>query len=129
MKKIISGGGLTSNKLVRPGVRTGPPSTNKIDPRGVSQYGYSTGSKLARAGSFTTENSALPVNAGTASQVPMGNAVALNVGKGGPGTGRTTYRSGYQAMHGQPVGSPVRGREILGQYGPETSGASTVRRR
>jgi hypothetical protein len=125
MKKL-SGGGLSSNKLVRPGVKTGPASTNKISPRGVSQYGYSTGSKLARAGSFTAENSALPVNAGTMPQVPMGNAVALNVGKGGPGTGRTTYRSGYQALHGQPIGAPVQGREILGQYGPD---ASTVRRR
>ena len=128
MKKL-SGGGIQSNKLVRPGVRTGPPSTNKISPRGVSQYGYSAGSKLARAGSFTTENSSLPVNAGAMPQVRLGNDVARNVGAGGPGTGRTVYRSGYQAMHGQPVGSPVQGREILGQYGAETSGASLVRKR
>jgi hypothetical protein len=125
----LTGGGIQSNKLVRPNVRTGPASTNKIDPRGVSQYGYATGSTLRQAGSFTGKNSALPVNAGTASQVPMGNAVALNVGKGGPGTGRAVYRSGYQALHGKPVGAPVQGREILGSYGPETSGASTVRRR
>jgi hypothetical protein len=129
MAKINSGGGLTSNKLVRPNVRTGPASTNKIDPRGVSQYGYATGSTLKQAGSFTGKNSALPVNAGTTTQVPMGNAVARNVGAGGPGAGRTIHRTGTQMMHGQPVGSPVQGREILGSYGPETSGASTVRRR
>ena len=127
----LSGGGITSNKLVRPGVRSGPPSTNKIDPRGVSQYGYATGSKMKEPGSFTTENSALPVNQGTGAQVPMGNAVALIVGGGGPGTGRTLYRTGTQAVHGPVAGpAPVRGREILGAFGPETmSRDSLVRKR
>jgi hypothetical protein len=126
----LSGGGIRSNKLVRPGVRVGPASTNKIDPRGVSQYGYATGSRLERSGSYTTDNTALPVNAGTMSQVRLGNDVARNVGKGGPGTGRTVYRSGYQATHGPVVqGSAPGRRDTLAEYGPETSGASTVRRR
>ena len=113
MAAKLSGGGITSNKLVRPGVRSGPPSTNKISPRGVSQYGYATGSKMKEPGSFTTENSALPVNQGTGAQVPMGNAVALNVKGGGPGTGRTLYRSGSQAVHGPVAGpAPAQGREI-----------------
>jgi hypothetical protein len=39
--------------------------------------------------------------------VRFGNEVALNVGKGGPGTGRTTYATGTQDQHGQPApGNP-----------------------
>ena len=51
---------------------------------------------MERAGSFGTENSALPVNQGTMSQVRLGNDLARNVGGGGPGTGRTVYRTGYR---------------------------------
>src|SRR6516225_4953859 len=128
-KTTLSGGGIRSNKLVRVSVRTGPPSTNVISPRGVSQYGYAAGSRLNKTGSFTTENSALPVNAGTMSQVPMGNAVARNVGGGGPGTGRTVHRTGTQSLHGKPVGSPVQGRDILGAFGPEVTDKSPLVRR
>jgi hypothetical protein len=36
--------------------------------------------------------------------VPFGNAVALNVGKGGCGTGRTIYgQAGSQGTHGTPA--------------------------
>jgi hypothetical protein len=129
MKKL-SGGGITSNKLVRPGVRTGPASTNKIDPRGVSQYGYSTGSLMTGPGGFTSKNSALPVNAGTAPQVPMGNAVAAST-VCGVGGSRTVMRSGSQSLHGTASGpAPVQGRDIFAQFPPETSSqASLVRRR
>jgi len=127
----LSGGGIQMNKNVSGKVRAGPPNTNVISPRGVSQYGYAAGSKMKEPGSFTTENSALPVNQGTGAQVPMGNAVALNVGGGGPGTGRTVMRSGSQALHGPVAGpAPVQGREILGAFGPEvTDKATLVRKR
>jgi hypothetical protein len=131
MAKIISGGGITGNKVKSVGVRAGGPSTNKISPRGVSQYGYATGSRPNKSGGYSTENTALPVNVGTMSQVPMGNAIATNVGKGGPGTARTVMRSGSQMMHGAPApgnAPPSRG-DILSQYGRETSSGSTVRRR
>ena len=126
----ITGGGIQSRIVKKVGVRTGPASSNKISPRGASQYGYATGSRLNKTGSFTTHNSALPVNAETMPKVPMGNAVALNVKGGGPGTGRTTYRSGYQGLHGPVAGpAPVQGREILGQFGPETINKSSLVRR
>jgi hypothetical protein len=32
--------------------------------------------------------------------VPLGNEVALNVGKGGPGTGRDCHATGSQGVHG-----------------------------
>jgi hypothetical protein len=38
--------------------------------------------------------------------VPFGNEVALNVGKGGCGTGRTIYKTGSQDQHGDVAGSP-----------------------
>jgi hypothetical protein len=130
MAQKLSGGGIGSNKLVRPSARTGPASTNKINPRGVSQYGYATGSRLSGTGSYTIENSALPVRAGTAKQEPLGNTIALNVKGGGPGAGRTVMRAGSQGRHGEPVqGSSPGRRDILSEYGRETTGASTVRRR
>jgi hypothetical protein len=75
----LSGGGINSRVVKRVGIKTGPASSNKISPRGVSQYGYATGSMLTREHSYTTQNSALLVNAGTMPQVPLGNAVPLNV--------------------------------------------------
>jgi hypothetical protein len=48
--------------------------------------------------------------------VPYGNEVALNVGKGGCGTGRTLYgQAGSQGTHGAPApGNPQpKGRGIL----------------
>jgi hypothetical protein len=38
--------------------------------------------------------------------VPFGNEVALNVGKGGPGTGRTIHHCGSQDQHGPVSGTP-----------------------
>ena len=131
MAKTLSGGGITSNKLVHPNVRTGPASSNKMDPRGVSQYGYSPGSTMSKTGAFTTKNSAVPVNAGTMPQVEVGSKVALNVGKGGVGAGRTLYgQGGTQQMHGAPVQGQSPGRrDILSEFGREpTSQDSLVRK-
>jgi hypothetical protein len=130
MATKLSGGGISSNKLKRVGVKAGPASTNIISPRGVSQYGYATGSMLTREHSFTTKNSALPVNMGTMKQVPLGNQLAKNVGAGGPGAGRTVMARGTNAMHGAPVqGSTPAPRDILSQVGPESNPASLVRKR
>ena len=124
---VKSGGGYGSSQVVRPGIKTGPASTNKIDPRGVSQYGYATGSKIER-GNYTTQNSALPVNQGTMKQVPLGNQVALNVvGRAGPGAGREVHRSGSQGTHGSVVqGSAPQGRPIWPEFPPETSSQNSL---
>jgi hypothetical protein len=45
----------------------------------------------------------------------------LNVGKGGPGTGRTTHHCGSQALFGSGGPQKPAGRPILSQYGPESS--------
>jgi len=88
MMTTLSGGG--SNKYVSPNVRTGQPY-KATSPAASDQLG--------QAISFKREQ----VDRGRAyTGAPLGNEVALNVGGGGPGTGRTTMRSGSQGFHGSP---------------------------
>jgi hypothetical protein len=52
----------------------------------------------------------------------FGNEVALNVGKGGPGTGRTVYASGSQGTQGTTNPGnprPTPDRHIISSYGPD----------
>jgi hypothetical protein len=110
MSRAKSGGGLTLNKLVRPGVKTGPARANVMNPKGVSQLGTAVDAKSVE-----------PLQSGSKAQVPLGNALATNVGRGGPGTGRVTYASGSQGTHGAvnrgEATAPAK--DILGQFGPE----------
>jgi hypothetical protein len=129
MARKLSGGGLTSNKLVRPGVKAGPANTNVVNPRGVSQYGYATGSEISRTGSYTTKNTSLPVNAGTMPQIEMGNKVAAST-VCGVGGSRTIYRTGGQGVQGSVVpGNAKQGRDIFAQFPPETSSQSSLVRK
>jgi hypothetical protein len=96
MAKKLSGGGIQSNKLARPGIKSGPPRTNVVSPASADQIGQTVAFK----------KDPLPIR--TAPQVPMGNAVALNVGKGSPGAGRTTHHCGSQGRHGSPVAGEAR---------------------
>jgi hypothetical protein len=106
---IRSGGGITSNKLVRPPVKTGAPS-NKVNPGGVDQLGQ----KMAVKTAFE------PLYVGKGAQAPLGNAVAAST-VCGPGGSRTIMRSGSQAQHGAPVRSDQpQGRDMLSQFGPES---------
>ena len=116
-----SGGGINSNKRVEVGVRRGTASADKVSPGGVSQLGSATGDRLRAPGAHTGQPTSVPVFVGTKPQAAMlGNAKATDVGKGGPGSGRTIYRTGYQCQHGTPVqgSSPAR-RDILSEYGPD----------
>jgi hypothetical protein len=64
-----------------------------------------------------------PLHSGRSFQpVKFGNEVALNVGKGGCGTGRTIYKTGSQGTQGatnpgNPRPSPTR--HIIESYGPD----------
>jgi hypothetical protein len=94
-------GGLGSNKVVRPGVRTGA-AARGTSPKGVSQIGSSMGNHITDRREPATK-AVEPVFQGRAAHggnAPLGNAVALNVGKGGPGTGRDVSRSGSQSCYG-----------------------------
>jgi hypothetical protein len=112
MNKVKSGGGITSNKLVRPSVKTGQPAKG-TSPAAADYLGQATAFKKESVG----------VGPGFPSQ--LGNALALNVGAGGPGTGRTVHHCGSQGQHGSPnrgegamQGSADRGsRAILGEQG------------
>ena len=105
----LSGGGIQSNKLVRPDVRTGQPYKGS-SPAAASQLGQSTAFKKEQ------------VEVGRAyTGSPLGNQVALNVGAGGPGTGRTVHHCGSQGTHGNvnPGNPPPAGKDIISEFGPD----------
>jgi hypothetical protein len=114
MSKARSGGGITSNKLVRPGVKN-PTQTRSISPTGASELGSAMGSLKGHG------NAATPLFDGKAvPQTNFGNEVARNVGKGGPGTGRTVYKTGTQQMHGAAAGTrPPASPDTLREFGPD----------
>jgi hypothetical protein len=123
MAKKLSGGGITSNKLVHPKVQVGKGWKDNVSVGATSQIGSAMGSELkssnAFGNSYTNKNSALPLIRG---RVPhpapgLGNAVALNVGKGGVGTGRTIYKCGIQSSN--PNIPMSTGKDILNSYGKD----------
>jgi hypothetical protein len=108
MKGHQPGGGIASRVKVQPPVRTGSGS-HSARPTGVSQIGYPVGDHSThRPDSTGYRGEKLHGPAERNFQpVPFGNEVALNVGKGGCGTGRTLYgQSGTQGQHGSVAGNP-----------------------
>jgi hypothetical protein len=117
MNKIKSGGGIQSNKLVKPSVRTGQP------PKGTSP---AAADYLGQATAFRKEN----VGVGPAYQASkLGNEVALNVGAGAPGAGRTVHHCGSQGVHGKPDpgNPPPAGKDIISEFGPDIPGRNYKR--
>jgi hypothetical protein len=111
MAKKLSGGGITSNKLVHPSTRTGSPRKGS-SPASADQLGQST--------AFPKEN--VEARPGYNSGVKLGNEKALDVGKGGVGTGRTTYKCGSQNQYGPAnPGHTAPARDFLSEFGPEKS--------
>jgi hypothetical protein len=96
----VSGGGIESNKVVQTPVRYGQPA-NGVNPGAVSYAGnhignHSTEGNGARQdGGATPWNTNLPHNAAQ----PLGNEVAGNIGRGGPGTGRIVHGCGSKGRH------------------------------
>jgi hypothetical protein len=118
------GGGIRSRATAPLTVYHAGYPSQKIGPGGVAQYGSSIGDHVAGldGGSKSTGYRGDPVVVGTRPSVALGNEVALNVGGGGPGTGRTvTGKSGTNAQYGPPEGKPKpQGRDILREYGSES---------
>ena len=102
---VGSGGGIGNNKVTERSVRTGSGSKG-ISEGWVGQRGQKQGSHVThdRESSYRGE----PKFTGKNFQpVKFGNEVALNVGKGGCGTGRDVHACGSQGTHGTPAqGSP-----------------------
>jgi hypothetical protein len=119
------GGGIRTNKLVEPKVRTGERG-RAINERAVSQVGQSLGNKVQDSRrsinpAETLKGAARP--AGGVGGVPLGNEVAGNVGKGGAGTGRTLYgQSGTNKQYGSGGPEKPSGRPILEDFGPTVPG-------
>jgi hypothetical protein len=93
--------GISSSKLVRPGVQTGSGAQGR-----TAGYAAQIGTALGnRAMTGPAPRAQAPMATPTLKTgCALGNEVALNVGKGGPGTGRTVYGSGSQAQHGPATG-------------------------
>jgi hypothetical protein len=116
---VGSGGGHGSKNVTRPSVRTGSGSKS-TSPGAVGQIGQSQGSHVTNKDEtgYRGEIFHKPPNF---QPVKFGNEVALNVGKGGCGTGRTIYSTGSQDQHGQPASGnpPAKNTDILSQFGPD----------
>jgi hypothetical protein len=116
-----AGGGINSPVKASPGVRNGASATG-VPPAGVSQFGsaignHATGSGKALRGGAEKYSTVGPAGG----RVPLGNEVARNVGKGGPGAGRVVMRSGTQ--QGMPVTPRAIGptRDTLAEFGPDSA--------
>jgi hypothetical protein len=105
---------------------TGQPS-QRVAPGGVDQLGQAMSNHATDSGKVL-RNPATPMISGNFTrlgQPGLGNEVALNVGGGGVGTGRTIIPTGGQGMHG-PVnpGNPraVPNADLLREFGPDVPG-------
>ena len=96
--------GIRSENVVHPSVRTGTGSRG-THPGGVAQLGQHVGDKATHGNSKGTGYRGEPVHNNRSFQpTKFGNELATNVGKGGPGAGRTLHgQSGSQGCHGQPA--------------------------
>jgi hypothetical protein len=111
MSKAKSGGGIRSNKLVHPRHIGGQRTTEAVRPGAVDMLGQQIAFKrpdlIQRQAPAATR---------------LGNDMATDVGRGGPGVGRVTHHCGSQGTYGSTApgergvqGNADRGpRQILG---------------
>jgi hypothetical protein len=120
MARGSGGGGYHSRPHVEKPIKTGTGSRS-ARPAGVAQIGASQGDHITNKSDTGYRGERLH-NDRTFQPVKFGNEVALNVGKGGCGTGRDIHASGSQGTHGatNPGNAPAKGKDILGMYGPES---------
>ena len=90
MAKAKSGGGIGMNKNTSPTIRAGSRNTQAVNEREASEIGRQV-----------VKTQHVEMFAAKAAATPMGNELATNVGKGGPGTGRTVFDCGTQGTHGK----------------------------
>ena len=100
------GGGIGS-AVVRPtGTRDGQ-TAFPVSPRGVAQIGSAIGNKVtAEVGGKLGYRGEPWLEGKPPISVPLGNELAKNVGKGGPGAGREVMRCGSQTGV-SPTRSPI----------------------
>jgi hypothetical protein len=86
-------GGIASRNVTRRPVRVGD-GAKSVSQRFVSRIGGSQGNKITEAPGVLKIDRPGPYTGPGYRPAPFGNEVATNVGKGGPGTGRTLYGQG-----------------------------------
>ena len=94
--------GIQSKNHVRVGNRTGG-QRERIRHAGVAQYGQAQGNHVtgAEGGGGDLGYHGVKAHTGMPGYTSeLGNKVALNVGGGGPGRGRTIYKTGSQCQTG-----------------------------
>ena len=114
MTKGSGGGGYGSRQHVEKPVRTG--SGNRgVRPGGAASLGQAYGSHITNKSDTGYRGPQFHSDRNPAMSVPFGNEKALDVGKGGCGTGRTIYSSGSQGTQGSvnPGNPRPQGRGIL----------------
>lgn len=119
-----SGGGTGSKNVVKSPVKNGQVAKSMRE-KGVAQIGSALGNhataKGAKLNRAVESIRGAPQPRGGPGGVPLGNALAMNVGKGGPGAGRTVHATGGQGQRGPVAGGPKpAGRDILGAFGSES---------
>jgi hypothetical protein len=90
--------GLSTKNLVKPPVRTGKPAAGINPNEAAARRGQARDPRAV-------EN--LLVRSPTNADQTLGNAMATNVGKGGPGTGRKVMATGAQCCTGTNPGNQV----------------------
>jgi hypothetical protein len=122
MAKNKPAGGIGSRVVVKPTIHFAGQSAKGIAPGHAAQIGEAQGNRaMEKQTNYRGDPkfAAAPFTSG----VPLGNEKALDVGGGGPGTGRVVYGCGVQAQHGPVAGKPApQGRDILNDFGPNSPG-------
>lgn len=121
LSKGGAAGGPGSKSLAKTTIYHSGQPAQKINPGGVAQFGSAVGNHASDSRA-TTNYRGDPVRMGAMGgmgSVKLGNEVALNVGKGGPGSGRTVMRSGSQGgvSPATPIG-PTK--DTLAEFGPDS---------
>jgi hypothetical protein len=114
MVKVVSGGGITSNKYkTSKGGQKVEPVTHRGNPAGVGQQGAALAFKREP---ITQGKGYEPAKIGPTG---IANASKGPAGAGPGGMGRTIYRSGSQSPT-PPAHEIAPGRNTLAEYGPES---------
>jgi hypothetical protein len=103
-------GGPQSRNVTEKPIRTGVGGRG-VNKNWVSQIGQSLGNHATESGKVLRGVRADPYRPPNFQPVKLGNEIATNVGKGGPGAGRTLYgQSGSQRQWGgvNPGNPPAR---------------------
>jgi hypothetical protein len=122
---VRTDGGQGSNKHVRVTPAVGSSQTRKTNPATAGDFGKSIGNHVMNAGNHgTIQRKDPPLHVPAQAPSRLGNDLALNVGRGGPGAGRFNHGpSGSQGMHqggSNPQGTINRDRTIVAP-GPRNS--------